>query len=189
MCENESCLNSTTITCPSTSIVCKTITSVITSGSVSTVTVHKNCSTLQSCLTPLLLETEWSVNRGFAREAHNQLCCVTNNCNLATLATPSTTTNGKECPSCASSADSLAGTCSSTVACLGVEDSCFNGTTTSNTTNMVQRGCLSRSLCARLSLLAVFLGENTSVACGAPWSAGVSAALLASALAAHRVLL
>lgn len=139
-------------------------------------TVNKNCSLLLDCSTPLNTETEWSVNRGFSKESHTQICCLTDNCNFQTLAgricysllpdssytqddisqsqmsqsrgqdtkmtpayrvyiscpsmsvVPNPLANGKECPACASLNDSLAGTCNATLPCMGVEDSCFNGT-------------------------------------------------------------
>ncbi|KAF0032174.1 hypothetical protein F2P81_014464 [Scophthalmus maximus] len=55
-------------------------------GSSADVTVNKNCSSLLSCITPLSVETEWSVNLGFLREAHAQICCITDDCNDQTLA-------------------------------------------------------------------------------------------------------
>lgn len=155
-------------------------------------TVTKNCSLPLDCSTPLNIETERSVNRGFSRESHTQLCCATDNCNFQTLASkscfsllpnsgsiqahisqspmsqtpkrlqltllrhcfhswihlllflilviylfilsasvsvvPSFLTNGKQCPACNSLNDSLGGTCNATLPCMGVEDSCFNGT-------------------------------------------------------------
>lgn len=55
-------------------------------NSLISLTVSKNCSLLLSCITPPNTETEWSVNRGFDRESHTQICCMTDNCNLQTLA-------------------------------------------------------------------------------------------------------
>ncbi|TKS92323.1 hypothetical protein D9C73_025475 [Collichthys lucidus] len=65
---------------------------VRTFGQITTVTVYKNCSSLQSCLTALALKTEWSVNLGFVREVHTQMCCISDNCNIRTLATTSGST-------------------------------------------------------------------------------------------------
>ena len=55
-------------------------------NTIASVTVGKNCSSLLSCITPNNVETEWSVNQGFKKEAHTQKCCTTDNCNLGTLA-------------------------------------------------------------------------------------------------------
>ncbi|GLD61235.1 uncharacterized protein AKAME5_001307500, partial [Lates japonicus] len=46
---------------------------------------------------------------------------------MTVTAAPSSLMNGKLCPACASSDDSLAGTCNATLSCVGVEDSCFSG--------------------------------------------------------------
>ncbi|KAM9345974.1 uncharacterized protein ABDE67_012575 [Symphorus nematophorus] len=189
VCANETCSNSTSVLCPITSLVCKTITSVRLSGSSIRETVHKNCSSLLSCVSPLSIETEWSVNRGFKKEAHTQLCCSTDNCNFQTLAVPNLLMNGKQCPACASSADSEAGTCNATLSCVGVEDSCFNGTTTSNSTEALQLGCMSRNLCGIQAVTEALFGEGAQVTCAAPWSVRISAVLLTFALTAHRLLI
>ncbi|XP_035511082.1 phospholipase A2 inhibitor and Ly6/PLAUR domain-containing protein-like [Morone saxatilis] len=186
VCDNEQCTNTTSVECPATSIVCKTVTSV--TNTIAKLTVNKNCSSLVSCFTPLQLETEWSVNRGFKKEAHNQLCCVTDNCNFQTLAIPNPSENGKQCPSCASSADSLAGTCNATLSCAGVENSCFNGTTTSNSKEVLELGCVSRNLCTLQVAHEALFGSNAMIVCGAPWSVRISAVLLTLALTAHKVL-
>lgn len=55
-------------------------------------------------------------------------------------AVPNVLMNGKECPGCASSMDSLAGTCNATVGCMGVEDSCFNGTSEFTLRSFTPRG-------------------------------------------------
>ncbi|XP_040919482.1 uncharacterized protein LOC121199083 [Toxotes jaculatrix] len=188
VCTDATCFNSTSQDCPATSTVCKTVTSVIFTGTSVSGTINKTCSSLLSCATPLGIETEWSVNRGFARESHTQLCCVTDNCNIQTLAIPNPAPNGKQCPGCASSADSLAGTCNATVSCMGAEDSCFSGNTTSNSKDVLQLGCISRNLCSNLAAIESLLGSNPRITCGAPWSAKISAALLAFALTAYKAL-
>lgn len=125
VCDNDLCTNSTTVMCPATQTVCKTITSgwclqflillinwltkksspnlggevafcksdqchfsplVITSSTSVSLIVNKNCSSLLSCVTPLNIATEWSMNRGFTKQSHNQMCCMTDNCNFQTLA-------------------------------------------------------------------------------------------------------
>ncbi|XP_022593979.1 ly-6/neurotoxin-like protein 1 [Seriola dumerili] len=187
-CTNNMCTTSTSVQCPATSTACRTVTSVMGTDSSTTVTVNKTCSTLLSCITPVNFATEWSVNRGFRREAHNQLCCVTDNCNLQTLATPSTLTNGKVCPACRSSAASMAGTCNTTLACVGAEDSCFSGNTTLRCTDELQLGCLTRNLCNNLPVLNALFADNTKITCGAPWSVRMSTVLLGFALTAFKVL-
>ncbi|XP_067426548.1 uncharacterized protein [Thunnus thynnus] len=187
-CANEGCANITSTECPATSPICRTITSLTTSGSNLILTVNKNCSTLLNCITPLTIETEWSVNRGFSRSSHTQICCATDNCNFQTLAVPNILTNGKVCPSCASSADSMAGTCNSTLSCMGAEDSCFNGTSTSNSSQVIERGCLSRNLCTNVLIRQALFGANSQVVCRAPWSVRLSAVLLTFALTACKVL-
>ncbi|XP_053300310.1 ly-6/neurotoxin-like protein 1 isoform X2 [Pleuronectes platessa] len=89
VCKNEMCSNTTSVQCPATRLMCQTITSVRGTGSSATVTVNKQCSSLLSCFTPLGVETEWSVNLGYSREAHAQICCLTDNCNSRTLPTTS----------------------------------------------------------------------------------------------------
>ncbi|XP_070704700.1 uncharacterized protein [Pempheris klunzingeri] len=186
VCNNEICSNSSSVLCPATSTVCRTLTSVRLSQSAPSVTVNKSCSSLLSCASPLNIETEWSMNRGFLREAHNQICCITDNCNFPTLAIPNILTNGKQCPSCASPADSLAGTCNVTLSCMGVEDSCFNGTTTSNSMEALQLGCVSGNLCGIQAALEAMLGADIiKITCGAPWSVRISTVLLIFALTAQ----
>ncbi|KAM8725150.1 uncharacterized protein AB9X84_004574 isoform 1-T1 [Acanthopagrus schlegelii] len=187
-CTNESCSNSTSVLCPLTSTVCRTITSVRLTNTIASVTVGKNCSSLLSCITPNNVETEWSVNQGFKKEAHTQKCCTTDNCNLGTLAVPNLLTNGKQCVACASSADSMAGTCNTTLSCAGVEDRCFNGTTMSNSTEMLELGCISSNLCGIPLILEAVLGENAAVTCGAPWTISISGLLLTFALTACKAL-
>ncbi|TNM97453.1 hypothetical protein fugu_015609 [Takifugu bimaculatus] len=188
VCNNSDCSNTTSVVCPATHTMCKTITSLKVSNS-NPLTVSKNCSLPLSCITPPNTATEWSVNRGFTRESHNQICCMSDNCNFQTLATPSVLLNGKECPACASAQDSLAGTCNSTLPCMGVENSCFNGTTTFNSTEVRQLGCLSRNLCSLQAVLGPLFDENLSITCGAPWSIRVSSMLLTFALSALKFLL
>nr|XP_046272440.1 protein RoBo-1-like [Scatophagus argus] len=188
VCTDDRCTNSTSVTCPATSTVCRTVTSVRTTGLTATLTVNKNCSTLLSCLTPLSIETEWSVNRGFEKEGHTQICCVTDNCNRQTLAIPNLLTNGKQCPACSSLADSQARTCNATLSCVGVEDTCFNGTTTVNSTEALQLGCMSNNLCSLQVFLETVFDGNPRITCGAPWSVRISATLLTFALIVHKVL-
>ncbi|XP_050929881.1 phospholipase A2 inhibitor PIP [Lates calcarifer] len=187
-CANEMCSNSTSVECPALSTACMTVTAVVGTGSSSSVTVNKNCSSLLSCITPINTETEWSVNQGFIRVALTQICCITDNCNFQTLATPSSLMNGKLCPACASSDDSLAGTCNATLSCVGVEDSCFSGNTTSNSTDVLQLGCISRNICSNPIAMTALFGFNHKVTCGAPWSIQISAVLLAFALTVYKVL-
>lgn len=59
---------------------------VALSGSLPVLAVRKNCSSLTTCVTPIDTSTEWSVNRGFAKTAFNQLCCMSDSCNFPTLA-------------------------------------------------------------------------------------------------------
>ncbi|KAM9843062.1 uncharacterized protein ACBR49_012284 isoform 2-T2 [Aulostomus maculatus] len=127
-CTNSHCSNATSIECPVTSTVCKTKVSVKGSTPDANIMVEKNCSSLLNCFTPLDAVTEWSVNKGYFKESHVQMCCATENCNLRSMPVPNPSLNGKQCTSCATSEDSLAGTCNSTVACVGSEDICFNGT-------------------------------------------------------------
>ncbi|XP_030262480.1 lymphocyte antigen 6D-like isoform X2 [Sparus aurata] len=145
-CTNESCSNSTSVLCPLTSTVCRTITSVRLSNTIASVTVGKNCSSPLSCITPNNVETEWSVNRGFKKEAHTQICCTTDNCNLGTLAVMS------------------------------------------NSTEMLELGCISSNLCGIPLILEAVLSENAVVTCGAPWTVSVSGLLLTFALTACKVL-
>ncbi|TWW69375.1 hypothetical protein D4764_18G0001810 [Takifugu flavidus] len=268
VCNNSDCSNTTSVVCPATHTMCKTITSLKVSNS-NPLTVSKNCSLPLSCITPPNTATEWSVNRGFTRESHNQICCMSDNCNFQTLArsktwldsslhgldlpirgsqihssrvefelgfasyqagnaftkverrgeerrerrgeerrgeerrgeerrgnhdpvteaSPSVLLNGKECPACASAQDSLAGTCNSTLPCMGVENSCFNGTTTLNSTEVRQLGCISRNLCSLQAVLGPVFDESLSITCGAPWSIRVSSMLLTFALSALKFLL
>uniref|UniRef100_UPI0037E8B4CA phospholipase A2 inhibitor and Ly6/PLAUR domain-containing protein-like n=1 Tax=Semicossyphus pulcher TaxID=241346 RepID=UPI0037E8B4CA len=188
MCANANCSSSTSVTCPLFS-VCKTITSLRQTMSSTSVTVNKNCSSLRSCFTLFNARTEWAVNTGFAREAHAQICCITDNCNFRTLAITNSSANGKQCPACASPAESVSGTCNSTLSCEGVEDSCFNGTSTLNSTQLQHLGCMSRNLCGLLSLAGGLLGENARITCGAPGGSGMGAVLLTFAVTAHQVLL
>ncbi|XP_028268721.1 uncharacterized protein LOC114440466 [Parambassis ranga] len=185
-CNDEICSSSASVNCPATSNACQTVTRVTSPPG--TVTVVKNCSSVQNCTTPLTLETEWSVNRGYRREAFTQLCCVTDNCNMQTLATPSTAVNGKLCPSCANSTQSQAGSCDATASCLGAEDSCFSGNTTLNSRDVLNAGCLSRNLCGNVAALKTLLGENPRIVCGAPSSISLSMALLICAPTAYKVL-
>ncbi|XP_071754964.1 uncharacterized protein LOC139911346 [Centroberyx gerrardi] len=187
-CADQACSNTTSVDCPATSTACRTATSVMQTGSTISSTVVKSCSSLLNCTTPLTVETELSVNRGFSREAHTQLCCATDNCNFQTLAVPSTSVNGKHCPSCSSLADSLAGSCSAALSCAGVENSCFNGTTPSGSTQASLLGCMSRNLCFNLAAQASLLGSDARITCKAPWSVRVSAALLTFGLTACKVL-
>ncbi|KAG7221895.1 hypothetical protein INR49_016921, partial [Caranx melampygus] len=167
-CSNDMCTNTTSVQCPATSTACQTITSVTGTGSSANVIVNKTCSTLQTCITPVNMATEWSINRGFIRSAHNQICCVSDNCNFQTLATPSTTENGKVCPACASAADSNAGTCNATLVCVGAEDSCFSGNTSTRCVDILQQGCLTRNLCSTPLILNALFGDNSDITCGAP---------------------
>ncbi|XP_029368000.1 mediator of RNA polymerase II transcription subunit 28 isoform X2 [Echeneis naucrates] len=180
-CINEACTNTTTVQCPATSTACQSITSVTQTNTSISVTVSKNCSTLLTCLTPLTIATEWSVNLGYTRAAHNQLCCVSDNCNFQTLATPSSAVNGKVCPGCASSADSMSGSCNVDIACVGAENSCFTANTTLPCSHELQLGCTTRNLCLQPAFVtAVF--SDLKVTCGAPWSTSISTVILASAL-------
>lgn len=121
VCDNSDCSNTTSVVCPATHTMCKTITSrgwrrpprgpfrdwsdkevsgtlfvfpsllsvkvnPLASNPLASPTVSKNCSLLPSCITPPNTETEWSVNRGFTRESHTQMCCMSDNCNFQTLA-------------------------------------------------------------------------------------------------------
>ncbi|XP_035037401.2 uncharacterized protein LOC118123866 [Hippoglossus stenolepis] len=185
VCTNEMCSNTTSVQCPATRTICKTVTSVKGTGSSATVTVNKKCSSPLSCFTPPSIETEWSVNLGYGREAHTQICCVTDNCNFQTLATPSSFMNGKVCPDCASPADSLAGTCNTTLNCVGAEDSCFSGNTTSN---MLLLGCITRYLCSPETAILALLTDYPRITCGAPWSVSISAMLVTFALTLHKIL-
>ncbi|XP_071377123.1 uncharacterized protein [Centroberyx affinis] len=187
-CVDQVCSNTTSVDCPATSTACRTATSVMQTGSTFSVSVVKSCSTLLTCTTPLSMEAELSVNRGFSREAHTQICCATDNCNFQTLAVPIITVNGKLCPSCNSSADSLARNCTALLSCVGVENSCFNGTTPSGSTQASLLGCMSRNLCTDLATQASLLGSDATVTCEAPWSLRVSAALLTFGLTACKVL-
>ncbi|CAB1424242.1 unnamed protein product [Pleuronectes platessa] len=185
VCKNEMCSNTTSVQCPATRLMCQTITSVRGTGSSTTVTVNKQCSSLLSCFTPLGVETEWSVNLGYSREAHAQICCLTDNCNSRTLPTPSSFMNGKVCPACASSADSSSGTCNTTLNCVGAEDSCFNGNTTSN---MLLLGCVTRYLCSPGAAILAMLANYPSITCEAPLSVSISAMLVTLALTLHKIL-
>ncbi|KAM7372552.1 hypothetical protein PAMP_009710 [Pampus punctatissimus] len=174
VCDNESCTNTTSVECP---------VMMMLSSSAPSLTVNKNCSSLLTCVSPLNTEIEWSVNRGFARQSNTQICCATDNCNFQTLAIPNFLPNGKTCPSCASSADSLAGTCNATLPCLGVENSCFNGT--SNSSTVLELGCISRNLCSNMFVQQAVFGTDSQVVCRAPWSLRLSAVLLTLALTAY----
>ncbi|XP_035472420.2 uncharacterized protein LOC118289474 [Scophthalmus maximus] len=184
-CTNEMCTNSNSVQCPATSTACRTVTSVTGTGSSADVTVNKNCSSLLSCITPLSVETEWSVNLGFLREAHAQICCITDDCNDQTLATPSTLVNGKVCPACASSAGSSAGTCNATLHCVGAEDSCFSGSTNTN----MQLGCITRNLCGIQAAIIAAVSDYPRITCGAPWSVRISTMLLTFVLTVYKVLI
>ncbi|XP_034534910.1 uncharacterized protein LOC117809460 isoform X2 [Notolabrus celidotus] len=188
VCDNQDCSNSTSVTCPIFS-VCRTITSLRRVDRFTSVTVNKNCSAILSCITPLNTKTEWSVNQGFAKEGHRQLCCITDNCNFQTLAIPNSLTNEKQCPGCASIAESLNGTCNATASCEGVEDRCFTGTTTVDSTQFALQGCMSNNLCRIQALIGALLGGNVQITCGAPCSVRMSAVLLTFAVTAHKVLL
>lgn len=188
VCGNEECSNTTLVTCPILSTVCISVTAVAVTDSVSTVRVNKNCSSVLACVTPLNTPTEWSVNRGFAKTAFNQLCCMSDSCNLPTLAAPNLLANGKECLSCASEADSQAGTCNTTLACAGVEDACFQGNATVNSTQVRRLGCITRNLCSLQLALEILLGPEAKIVCGAPWATRISGVLLLLALAMQRVL-
>ncbi|XP_074553678.1 uncharacterized protein LOC141810197 [Halichoeres trimaculatus] len=187
VCANQNCSTSTSVACPAFS-VCSTVTLLRRSGTSTTVTVNKNCSTLPSCPSLLGSETEWSVNQGFAREARRQLCCITNDCNMRTLAVPNSVINGRQCPGCASSAESLNGSCNATVSCEGVEDRCFNSTTL-NSTQLMIRGCISNNLCVLQAIFGDLLSGSIDITCGAPCSYRMSTLLLTFAVAAHKVLL
>lgn len=50
-------------------------------------------------------------------------------------------------------------------------------------------GCVSRNLCTLQAALETFLGEMTSITCGAPWNIRVSSMLLTFALCALEFLL
>ncbi|KAM7386177.1 hypothetical protein PAMA_009018 [Pampus argenteus] len=186
VCDNESCTNTTSVECPALSTACRTITTLMLSSSATSLRVNKNCSSLLTCVSPLNTEIEWSVNRGFKRESSTQICCATDNCNFQTLAIPNLLPNGKTCPSCGSSADSLAGTCNTTLPCLGVENSCFNGT--SNSSMVLELGCISRNLCSNVLVQQAVFGANSQVICRAPWSLRLSAVLLTLALTTCKVL-
>ncbi|XP_071361126.1 uncharacterized protein [Trachinotus anak] len=184
-CTNDLCTNTTSVECSATSTACRTTTSV--TGTDASVKVEKGCSTLLSCITPINIQTEWSVNRGFTREARNQICCVTDNCNFQTVATPSSVINGKVCPACASSADSMAGICNVTLTCMGAEDSCFSGNTTSISGDVPQFGCMTRNICANQLALNALFDDDPRITCGAPWSIRMSTVLLSFALIAFKV--
>ncbi|XP_060882537.1 lymphocyte antigen 6D-like isoform X1 [Labrus mixtus] len=188
MCDNDNCSNSTSVTCPVFS-ACRTITSLRQTGPFTSVSVNKSCSSLLSCFPPLNTQVEWSVNVGVAKEGHHQLCCTTDNCNFPTLAVPNTLANGKQCPVCGSLAESQNGTCNSTLSCQGVEDRCFNGTRTSNSTQFLLLGCISGNLCSLQATFGSLIGGNMEITCGAPRGVAMSAVLLTFAVAAHKVLL
>ncbi|KAE8283528.1 hypothetical protein D5F01_LYC18931 [Larimichthys crocea] len=137
---------------------------------------NATCSNTTSIECPAKSHVCTTVTSGFAREAHTQMCCISDNCNFKTLAAPSILTNGKQCPACASPADSLVGTCNTNVPCVGAEDSCFSGTTTLFSTEVLQLGCISRNLC-NIQAVALF-GAHGTITCGAPWSIRISAMLL-----------
>lgn len=187
-CANEECSNTTLVTCPILSTVCITVTAVALSDSAPTVSVNKNCSSLLTCITPLNTPTQWSVNRGFAKTAFHQLCCMSDSCNLPTLAAPNLLPNGKQCLSCASEADSQAGTCNATLSCAGVEDACFQGNAMVNSTEVRRLGCITRNFCSLQLALEILLGPQAQIVCGAPWTARISGALLLLALAVQRFL-
>ncbi|KAK5855655.1 hypothetical protein PBY51_007313 [Eleginops maclovinus] len=184
-CTDLLCSNTNSVECPATSTACHTITSVSQIGATTVTLLSRNCSSLLTCLAAADIEAQWSVNTGYIRAAFTQICCITDNCNKQILTTPSSQTNGKQCPGC--SADSIAGTCNATVSCRGVEDTCFNATITSNSTTVMQKGCSSRNLCTKADLLSA-LGENVEIKCGAPWSLGIGPLLLTLNLAAYKVL-
>ncbi|KAM6966629.1 uncharacterized protein LKV04_019069 isoform 2-T2 [Tautogolabrus adspersus] len=188
VCANENCSNSTSATCPVFS-ACRTITSLRQTGPFTSVSVNKSCSSLLSCFPPLNTQIEWSVNLGFSKEAHTQLCCTTDNCNFPTLAIPNSLENGKQCPVCAGPAESLNGTCNSTLSCQGVEDRCFSGTRTSNSTQFLLLGCISDNLCSLAAVFGSLIGENIQITCRAPCSVTMSAVLLTFAVTVHKVLL
>ena len=60
---------------------------------------------------------------------------------------------------------------------------------TSNSTEVLQLGCMSRNLCGIQAAMEALLGANARVTCAAPWGVRVSAVLLTFALTAHRVLI
>ncbi|XP_029913676.1 phospholipase A2 inhibitor subunit gamma B-like [Myripristis murdjan] len=186
-CVDTACSNTTSVLCPTTSTVCRTLTSVVVLNSVSSVSVVKSCSSPEVCATPGSMEAELSVNLGAARQAHTQLCCTSDNCNFQTLAVPSTATNGKLCSSCRNATDSVEA-CNATLSCQGAENSCFSGTAAQGSGLVALVGCMSKNLCTNIVSQKALLGSGAKLVCGAPWSVRVSAALLAAALTAWKVL-
>ncbi|XP_019959227.2 phospholipase A2 inhibitor and Ly6/PLAUR domain-containing protein-like [Paralichthys olivaceus] len=187
-CTNEMCTGTTSVQCPASMTVCRTVTSANWTGLSTTVMVKKSCSSLQDCFTPLNTIAVLSVNAGLFRHASTQICCGTDNCNSETLAIPSSTKNGKECPSCASPADSLDGTCDATLNCLGAENSCFSSNITISSTKVTVLGCTSENLCSADIAMTELTTGSISIKCGAPWSISISAMLVTFALSSHKFL-
>ncbi|KAJ6663546.1 hypothetical protein lerEdw1_009625 [Lerista edwardsae] len=84
------------------------------------------------------------------------LCCVGEACKRATLQLPPATRNGKRCSACYVTSSSHWCDKSETVDCVGPEDHCLDMTmrmtygTVTNT--IVQKGCVSKSICEELPI-------------------------------------
>ncbi|XP_058510245.1 phospholipase A2 inhibitor and Ly6/PLAUR domain-containing protein-like [Solea solea] len=188
VCSDRQCSNTTTVQCPDSSTMCTTVTSVISNGLSVSLEINKNCSSLTSCTTPLSTVVELSVNLGYSRYSYTQICCDTDNCNFQTLAIPSVFPNGKVCPACASANHSLAGTCNTTMKCMGAENSCFTSNSTSDSSKKVELGCMTKNLCTIQAAISSLFADNPKVTCGAPWSVRIGAVLPALALTVYKVL-
>ncbi|KAG7505102.1 hypothetical protein JOB18_023838 [Solea senegalensis] len=188
VCTDQLCSNMTTVQCPDSSTVCITVTSVINNGLLGRLEIHKNCSSLTSCTTPLSTEVELSVNLGYSQNSYTQICCNTDNCNMQTLAIPSFIPNGKVCPACASAHHSLAGICNTTMQCVGAENSCFTSDFTSDSSKKVELGCMTKNLCTTQAAILSLFADNPKVTCDASWSIRIGAVLPVLALTVYKVL-